>query len=61
MSNKTLSIYFVVFAVLYFGYTVFIAGHGVHWVNVIMTITMLALGVYFALKSRIKTRKVKSR
>lgn len=52
MSNKTTSIYFIVFAAGYFGYTVFIAGHGIHWTNVIITITALVFGIYFALKGR---------
>jgi len=56
MSNKTISIYFIVFAVLYFGYTVFIAGHGIHWTNSIITITAISLVVYFYLKGRIKIK-----
>lgn len=59
MSDRAKSIYFIVFSLLYFGYTVFIAGHGIHWTNAIITITVLVLGVYFALKSRLKTKKVK--
>ena len=56
MSNKTVSIYFIVFAVLYFGYTVFIAGHGIHWTNSIITITAISLAIYFYLKGRIKIK-----
>lgn len=54
MSNKATSIYFVVFAILYFGYTVFIAGHGVHWTNSIITIIVIALAIYYYLKVAVK-------
>ncbi len=50
MSHKAKSIYFAVFAVLYLGYTAFIAGHGFHWTNSIITITILALSGYYYLK-----------
>lgn len=52
MSNKTLSIYFAVFAILYVVYTVVIVGHGVHWSNSIVTITVLFLAIYYYFKDR---------
>ena len=54
MSNKAISIYFIVFAILYFIYTVFIADHGIHWTNSIITIAIAALAIYYYLKSRAK-------
>jgi len=54
MKNKTKSIYFAVFAILYFGYTVFIAGHGIHWTNSIITLTVLVLSGYYYLKDHSK-------
>jgi|AntRauTorckE6833_2_1112554.scaffolds.fasta_scaffold19914_3 hypothetical protein len=52
MSNKATSIYFVVFAILYFVYTIFIAGHGIHWTNSIITITAIILAIYYYAKSK---------
>lgn len=52
MSNKAISIYFIVFAVLYFSYSVFIAGHGIHWTNSIITISVIFLAIYYYLKGR---------
>ncbi len=54
MSNKAISVYFVIFAVLYFGYAVLIAGHGIHWTNSIITITAIVLAAYYYLKGRVK-------
>lgn len=51
ISNRALSIYFVVFAVLYFGYTALVAGHGVHWTNSIIAATAIFLAAYYYLKS----------
>ena len=55
MSNKSLSIYFAVFAVLYFGYTALIVGHGIHFGNTAITASMIVLAGYYFLKSRIKS------
>jgi len=52
MSNKAKSIYFAVFSVLYFGYTVFVAGHGIHWTNSVITIGLVILSAYYYLKSK---------
>jgi len=57
MSNKATSIYFVIFAVLYFGYTVFIAAHGIHWTNSIITIAVIALAIYYYFKGRKLSKK----
>ncbi len=57
MSNKATSIYFVIFAVLYFGYTVFIAAHGIHWTNSIITIAVIFLAIYYYLKGRKLSKK----
>ncbi|MFV1917014.1 MAG: hypothetical protein ACC618_00790 [Patescibacteria group bacterium] len=54
MSNKAISIYFAVFAVLYFIYTAFIAGHGIHLTNVIITMAAIVLAIYYYLKDRKK-------
>lgn len=54
MSNKSISIYFIIFAFLYFGYTVFIAGHGIHWTNSIITITAISLAAYYCFKGRVR-------
>ena len=51
MSNKATGIYFLVFAVLYFGYTTFIAGHGIHWTNSILTLVAVAVAIYYFLKN----------
>lgn len=50
MGNRNLGLYFIIFAVLYFLFTTFVAGHGVHAVNLIITIGVLILGVYFIFK-----------
>ena len=54
MSNKAINVYFIIFAALYFVYTVFIAGHGIHWTNSIITIAVAILAIYYYLKSRAK-------
>lgn len=56
MSDKAISVYFAVFAALYFIYTVFIAGHGVHLTNVFITITTGSLSVYYYLKVKKKVK-----
>jgi len=50
MSDKSKSVYFAVFAVLYFAYTVFIAKHGIHLTNSIITIGILFLSLYYLKK-----------
>lgn len=52
MSNKAKSIYFAVFAVLYFGYTIFIARHGVHFTNTAITLGSFGLAWFYYLKYR---------
>ena len=52
MNNKAISVYFVVFAVLYLAYTVFIAGHGIHLTNSIITVLSVFLAIYYYAKSR---------
>lgn len=52
MSNKSKSIYFAVFAILYLAYTVLIAGHGFHFTNVAGTTAALLLAGYFYLKDK---------
>ena len=54
MSNKAISIYFVIFAILYFSYTVFIAAHGIHWTNSIITIAAISLAAYYYFKGRVR-------
>ncbi len=51
MSNKALSIYFITFAVLYFVYTVFIAGHGIHFTNTAITLVIIGLSGYYYIKN----------
>jgi len=55
MSNKSISVYFAVFAVLYFGYTVLIVGHGIHFGNTAITASIITLSAYYFLKSRAKS------
>ena len=52
MSNKSKSIYFVVLAVLYFAYTVFIVKHGIHWTNTIITSAIFLLSGYYYIKNK---------
>lgn len=56
MSNKAISIYFAIFAILYFGYTTFIAGHGIHWANSIVTIIVIVLAAYYYFKDRLNKK-----
>ncbi len=50
MNNKKLGLYFIIFAVLYFIFTVFIVGHGMHFLNSAITIGILIMAVYFYVK-----------
>jgi len=52
MSNKAKSIYYAVFAILYFIYTVFIAKHGIHGTNFVITVSVFLLSGYYYLKDR---------
>ncbi len=54
MSDKAKSIYFAVFTVLYFIYTVFIVNHGIHWTNTLITFIILGLAVFYYMKNRSK-------
>ncbi len=54
MSDKAKSIYFAVFAVLYFLFTVFVAKHGIHWTNSIITLSVVILAGYYYLKDKQK-------
>ncbi|MFV1917009.1 MAG: hypothetical protein ACC618_00765 [Patescibacteria group bacterium] len=60
MSNKAISIYFAVFTVLYFIYTVFVAGHGIHFTNAFITIAAGLLSVYYYLKIKKKVKGEKN-
>ncbi len=48
--NKKWSLFFIIFAVLYFIFTVFIVKHGIHFTNSIITIGLLITGGYFYVK-----------
>lgn len=51
--NKRWGLFFIIFAVLYFIFTVFIVKHGIHFINSIITIGLLIAGVYFYSKDRL--------
>jgi len=57
MNNKTKGIYFAVLAVLYLGYTVLIAGHGIHLTNTAGFIFIIGLAGYFFLKDKNNNQK----
>lgn len=52
MSDKAKSIYFAGFAIVYLGYTVFIAGHGIHFTNSAITIGSVVVAIYYYAKTR---------
>lgn len=47
MNSKKFGLYFTVFAVLYFIFTAFIVGHGIHFTNSAITVGLLIVGMYF--------------
>jgi len=55
MSNKAKSIYFVVLAILYLIYTVFVVKHGLHFTNIAGATIVIFLAAYFYIK-HIKSR-----
>lgn len=46
MRNKFIGWYLIVFAILYFIFTVFIANHGVHFINSAITVGVLVWGIF---------------
>ncbi len=56
MSDNSKSIYFAIFGAGYFVFTTIVAGHGVHWMNSVVTLAILLLSGYYFLKSREQTK-----
>jgi len=56
MSDNSKSIYFAIFGAGYFVFTTIVAGHGVHWMNSVITLGILLLSGYYFLKSREQTK-----
>jgi len=54
MKNKGMGLYFMIFAILYFLFTVFMVGHGIHFTNSFLTIAIFLLGVYYYVKKEEK-------
>lgn len=52
MNNKTTSIYFLVFALIYPVYILVLVRHGIDMTNTIITIGLFLTSGYFYLKSR---------
>jgi len=50
MKNRNIGLYLIIFAVLYFIFTVFIVSHGVHFTNSFFAIAIFLGGLYYYIK-----------
>lgn len=50
IDNKRWGLIFIIFAVLYFIFTAFFVGHGIHPINSIITIGIVVVGIFYYVK-----------